>query len=285
MTTGTMSNAPFAPASPVRGGALAASVASDFVRPTFSVITVVYNALDALCVTVDSVQAQTFGDVEHIVVDGGSCDGTLAFLQGLGNRISLWVSGPDTGIYDAMNKGLKLARGEYVYFLNAGDTFVSGDTLRAVDALLVGGPTILMNRVRAISAAGLRIFPKTMGLTRARETFLSAYCHQAAFVRRDAYLAIGGFDLTYLHFADFKALWTIRSGDCKLRETQLEVAEFPLDGVSSDWSRATELTQERERLLAELGDPAGALTLQLRVLRARFYTLRMMIRHHLWQCI
>lgn len=252
-------------------------------RPTFSVITVVFNALDALQATVTSVQAQEYGDIEHIVVDGGSCDGTVDYLRSLENRLSLWISEPDKGIYDAMNKGLQLARGDYVHFLNAGDTFVDKHTLSDVAVKLRSAPTILMNRVRAIDGHRVLLFPKAQGLTQVRETFLSAYCHQAAFVRREAYIAVGGFDLSYRHFADFKALWTIRCAG-RVLETPLEVAVFPLDGVSSDWRRATKLAQERERLLAELGDPSNALQYNFRILRARLYTLRVMLRHRLRQC-
>jgi hypothetical protein len=152
-----------------------------------------------------------------------------------------------------------------------------------VAAKLYSAPTILMNRVRAFDEHRVILLPKAQGLTRVRETFLSGYCHQAAFVRREAYLAVGGFDLSYRHFADFKALWTIRETG-RVKETPLEVVVFPLDGVSSDWRRATNLAQERERLLAELGDPSNQLQFHLRILRARLYYLRMMLRHWLWQC-
>jgi glycosyltransferase involved in cell wall biosynthesis len=253
-------------------------------RPTFSIITVVFNALDALKVTITSVQSQEYSNIEHIVVDGGSCDGTVDYLRSMTNRLSLWISEPDKGIYDAMNKGLQLARGDYVHFLNAGDTFVDAQTLCDVAAKLDGTPTILMNRVRALDGQRVCLYPKTQGLTRVRETFLSAYCHQAAFVRREAYIAVGCFDLSYRYFADFKALWTIR-GVGHVRETPLEVAVFPLDGVSSDWRLATKIALERERLLSELGDTSKAWQYQLRILRARLYTFRMSLSKRIRQCI
>lgn len=259
--------------------------ANNLPMPLLTVLTVVFNGSEQLASTMDSVLAQRRTDVEYLVIDGGSTDGTLKLFRHYEDRLDYWLSEPDRGIYDAMNKGLRLARGEYVYFLNAGDTLAGSDTLQEVIALLDRRPTILMNRVRAVDGAGVRLFPKAMGLTNARETFMSAYCHQAAFVRRDAYLDVGGFDLAYRHFADFKALWKIRTkAGAILQETSLEVAEFPLDGVSSDWRRATELTQERERLLAELGDPSNAWQYQMRVLRARLYTMRMKLRHRLRQC-
>lgn len=244
----------------------------------------VFNSLNALKATVVSVQAQEYADFEHIVVDGGSCDGTVDYLRSLENCRPLWISEPDKGIYDAMNKGLRLARGEYVHFLNAGDTFVGVNTLSDVAAKLDSAPTILMNRVRALDVERVHLFPRVQGLTSVRETFLSAYCHQAAFVRREAYLAVGGFDLSYQHFADFKALWVIRNVGHVL-ETSLEVAVFPLDGISSDWRRASKLAQERERLLAELGDPSNALQYFIRILRARIYTVRMKFLHRLRKCI
>lgn len=271
------------PTTKMRGGVLAKDGASAGDRPKFSIITVVFNALDALKTTVASVQAQEYTDFEHIVVDGGSCDGTVDYLHSLENRLSLWISEPDKGIYDAMNKGLLLARGDYVYFLNAGDIFVATHSLCDVAAKLDSAPTILMCRVRALDGDRVLLFPKVQGLNRVRETFMSAYCHQAAFVRREAYHAVGGFDLRYRHFADFKALWTIRCVG-RVQETQLEVAVFPLDGVSSDWRQATKLTQERERLLGELGDSSNALQYSIRILRARLYTIHMKFRHILRQC-
>lgn len=253
--------------------------------PLISVITVVFNGAQTLRLTLDSIVQNLNENIEYIIIDGGSTDGTREIIADYCRYISLSVSEPDKGIYDAMNKGLGLASGEYIYFINSGDTLISDQTLVLVSRLLEDRPTLLMNRVRGISTEGVRLLPRCMGLGRVRDTFLSGYCHQAAFVRRDAYLAAGGFDLGYRHFADFKALWTIRSQpDCWLLETQLEVANFPLDGVSSDWRRAAILAKERERLLIELGDPTTAWQSQVRILRARLYTLRMMLYSRFTRC-
>ena len=251
--------------------------------PLISIVTVVFNALEPLRRTIASVQGQDTDNSEHVIIDGGSTDGTLEYLNSLAAGRVRWISEPDNGIYDAMNKGLGIARGRYVHFLNAGDTFVHPGTLREVEPLLHESPTILMNRVQAISSDGSvqRLLPTTRGLTGAREMFMSAYCHQAAFVRRDAYLAAGGFDDRYRHFADFKALWRARALDNRVVETMIEVARFPLDGVSSDWRHAPQLAGERERLLAELGDPSSSVVYGMRMLKAHLYKLRMMIRHHL----
>ena len=104
-----------------------------------SVITVTYNCRELLPRTLKSVSEQTFPSVEHIIVDGASTDGTLELIReylelSIENeaRPGAWISEPDKGIYDAMNKGLHMARGKYVLFLNAGDTFYSNDTLNEV---------------------------------------------------------------------------------------------------------------------------------------------------------
>lgn len=88
-----------------------------------SVITVTYNAEPFLQKTIDSIRRQTYADIEYIVVDGGSTDGTVEIINKNQDIIDGWVSEADSGIYDAMNKGVKLASGDYVIFMNAGDLF------------------------------------------------------------------------------------------------------------------------------------------------------------------
>jgi glycosyltransferase involved in cell wall biosynthesis len=91
------------------------------VSPKISIITVTYNAASVLEATIQSVISQTFANYEYIIIDGGSTDGTLDIIQQYEKHIHYWISEPDKGLYDAMNKGLKAARGEYVWFMNAGD--------------------------------------------------------------------------------------------------------------------------------------------------------------------
>jgi glycosyltransferase involved in cell wall biosynthesis len=101
--------------------------------PTISVITVVYNGLHDLKATLASIVSQSYQHIEYIVVDGNSTDGTAEFLA-KEKGISCFISEPDKGIYDAMNKGLKLASGDYVLFMNAGDRFYSADTVEKIFA-------------------------------------------------------------------------------------------------------------------------------------------------------
>jgi glycosyltransferase involved in cell wall biosynthesis len=100
--------------------------------PLFSIITITYNAADALRRTIDSVNAQTCAEVEHILIDGGSTDGSLALIAERAKRAPRWLSERDRGISDAFNKGTRLARGAFVCYLNAGDVFASPTVLERV---------------------------------------------------------------------------------------------------------------------------------------------------------
>ena len=101
-------------------------------NPLISVVTVSYNAVLTIEQTILSVINQTYPHIEYIIIDGGSTDGTVDIIKKYANRIAYWVSEPDKGIYDAMNKGIRTAKGEWINFMNAGDLFYSKDTLEKV---------------------------------------------------------------------------------------------------------------------------------------------------------
>lgn len=101
-----------------------------------SVITVSFNSVRTLGDTLESVAAQTHLEVEHIVVDGASTDGTLKIIERYGEHVALLISEPDQGIYDAMNKGLRLATGEVIGFLNADDVYADSGVVERVSAIM-----------------------------------------------------------------------------------------------------------------------------------------------------
>ena len=94
--------------------------------PLVSVITAVFNGNDSIAKCIESVLNQDYPNIEHIILDGGSNDGTVETLRSYGDRIASWISEPDNGVYDAWNKGLKLARGEWIAFLGADDIYLAG---------------------------------------------------------------------------------------------------------------------------------------------------------------
>ena len=104
----------------------------DQVKNTVSVITVVYNDVEHIRETMESFFAQTWEEKEYIVIDGGSTDGTVDIIREYSDRLAFWCSEHDEGIYDAMNKGVEHASGEWVNFLNSGDIYVSSGSLENV---------------------------------------------------------------------------------------------------------------------------------------------------------
>jgi glycosyltransferase involved in cell wall biosynthesis len=101
-------------------------------KPFVSIITVVFNGGNDLEKTILSIKKQNFQNLEYIIIDGGSKDNTLEVIRKYSDTIHQWISEPDKGLYDAMNKGLKMATGEYIWFLNAGDLLYSRFTLENI---------------------------------------------------------------------------------------------------------------------------------------------------------
>jgi glycosyltransferase involved in cell wall biosynthesis len=101
-------------------------------RPLLTVVTAVFNAASTLEATIQSVLCQTYPHIEYIIIDGGSTDGTLDIIRKYDDAIDYWMSGPDKGVYDAMNKGIKASSGSWLNFLNANDVFSDRTTIEYV---------------------------------------------------------------------------------------------------------------------------------------------------------
>ena len=102
-------------------------------HPKFSIITVTFNAVNTLETTIQSILNQSYRNIELIIIDGKSTDGTTDIIKKYESGIYKWISEPDKGLYDAMNKGMKLATGDYIWFMNAGDEIYAPDTLRLIN--------------------------------------------------------------------------------------------------------------------------------------------------------
>ncbi|MGM0879648.1 MAG: glycosyltransferase family 2 protein [Bacillota bacterium] len=184
--------------------------------PLVSVITPSYNQADFIQETIDSVWAQDYPNLEHIVIDGGSTDGTVEILKKythLGERFR-FISEPDHGQSDAINKGLKLANGEFIGWLNSDDTYLPGAISKAVDALrehsdwaVVYGNAYHVNQHNQI----LNPYP-IKPFNRKHLFEFCIICQPAAFLRKDIFEAVGGVDET-LHFCMDYDLWIRISKD------------------------------------------------------------------------
>ncbi len=172
-----------------------------------SVVTVAFNAAATIADTLESVARQTHPDVESLVIDGGSKDGTQSLVEGFGDVVAHFVSEPDRGLYDAMNKGLRRATGDYVAFLNADDYYAGPDVLAAVAATAARtGADVILGDTIMLSAEpphGVSRFYSAAGFRPWQFRFGHMPPHPSTFVRRDLLLRLGGFDLRYSISADF----------------------------------------------------------------------------------
>lgn len=179
---------------------------------TFSIITICFNAESTIAPTLRSVAEQSFGDYEHLIQDGASTDNTVTLCQSImpDSRRKI-VSERDGGIYDAMNRAMARAKGEYLIFLNAGDSFPSKTTLeeyvKAIDSNgrpgIVYGQTMLVDEQRRIIGPRHLTAPEQLSVKSFRQGML--VCHQAMAVRRDI---APDYDTRYRFSADFD--WSIK---------------------------------------------------------------------------
>lgn len=205
-----------------------------------SIITVVYNGEKTITPTLLSVQSQLTA-LQYVVVDGGSRDGTLALLHRWSDLIDIFISEKDEGIYDAMNKGARLACGEWLFFLNSGDVLHSatalGDLLREVpeNVGIVYGDIYLLQSGKL----------KRQSINPRKYLFKNMICHQSFAVRRNTLIKLGGFDCHYRIFADKDFLLKALQSGVKFLHKPICVAIYDETGVSSvlSWSHLLEKIQ------------------------------------------
>lgn len=172
-----------------------------------SVVTVSYNAIGTIENTIISVINQTYDEIEYIIIDGGSQDGTVDLIKKYGDRITFWVSEPDKGIYDAMNKALLYATGEWIIFMNAGDLFYDNSVIGRV----FGDNTILNDINVVYGSTKSHMFFGNYIIKPASHHLLPIcmpFCHQSIFVRTTV-MKKYGFDTTIKLIADRKFLLDI----------------------------------------------------------------------------
>lgn len=226
-------------------------------------VTVTYNAADVLQRTLDSVLAQDYPDIVHLIIDGASTDGTQEMVNdyiecsndsGNGHRIQL-MSEPDKGIYDAMNKGLRSLDGDYVCFLNAGDFLPASDTVsRIAAAVAESAPAVLYGDTDIVDAEGRFLHhrrlapPENLTWKSFRHGML--VCHQAFYARTDFAIATP-YDQQYRYSADVD--WCIRimkaadKEKVPLQNLHMVVANYTEEGQTTLHHR--ESLKERYRVM------------------------------------
>lgn len=177
--------------------------------PKISIITVVFNGADYIGRTIASVADQTYEHIEYIIIDGKSTDNTLELIAGF-EGVDLVISEPDRGLYDAMNKGIKAASGDYLWFLNSGDQVYSPDTVQQMVSGLQGSPDIIYGGTMIIDADQNEIGdrrlkpPRVLSWKSFRQGMV--VCHQSLIVKRELAPL---YNLEYRLSSDFD--WAIRA--------------------------------------------------------------------------
>lgn len=176
-------------------------------RPLISIVTVVYNAVSTIEYTIKSIVSQTYSDLEYIIIDGGSDDGTLEIVMRYTDKIHLIISEKDDGIFDAMNKGLRFATGKYINFMNSGDSIANNKVIEDIFSFsafnydFVFGDTIV-NRKEKLFLKKAKPFFKKRGIN------AMGICHQSMFIKTE--LAKKYFFDTDLKLsADYKMVYCI----------------------------------------------------------------------------
>lgn len=200
--------------------------------PLITVVTVVYNDVEHIESTILSVVNQTYNNIEYIIIDGGSTDGTVDVIKKYANHIAYWVSEPDKGIYNAMNKGICKATGEWINFMNSGDTFCSPEVLLEVFSCkmcnvdVIAGIALIEGKKRWVPYG-----EKDLSLM---YFYLWGICHQATFIRRklfekemyDENLRIASDSKFFIKNLIFE--------HCTYKKVNIEICNFALGGISSN---------------------------------------------------
>ena len=215
--------------------------------PLFSVITVCLNCKEKLEKTANSLLNQTFNNIEYIIKDGESSDGTEKIIQNVGADVV--VSSPDNGVFNAMNQAIRIAKGEYVYFLNAGDVFIDRYVLEDVASVIKETSEevdLFYGDVVKPYARRTHLFhPKKISRY---YLYTKGLCHQAWFLSRKIYLKFGGFDTDHNVGGDYKFLLKIvLEGGIKLKHVNRFIAIYEGGGISSNPFLAKESEGRRKK--------------------------------------
>lgn len=210
----------------------------------FSIITVSYNAEETIKDTINSVLSQTFEDFEIVVKDGLSTDNTISMIPK--DRRILLISQKDNGIYDAMNQAIEASQGEYLIFMNCGDTFDSSDVLLNVDKFISENPGIDIIYGNYVVNGDVRIQPKILTDF---YLFRTPLCHQSMIIKKELFDEIGFYDLRYRILADYnftqKAWWNGK----KFEYIDLVVCKYLGGGVSEMKEGMRKKEIERKEIL------------------------------------
>ena len=210
-----------------------------------SIITINYNNASGLKKTIESVVHQTYSDFEYIVIDGASSDESLEIIKSFDNQIDYWVSEPDTGIYNAMNKGIKQANGEYFLFLNSGDYLYQNTSVQDLMGENPEGDIVYTNQYRfSEKRERIKRFPDQL-------TFYWLYTqylpHNCMLIKRSLFETVGYYDEEYKIISDWLFyLLAIAKYNCSYQYIDMIFAAMEDGGISNASEFRMDVRKERD---------------------------------------
>ncbi|GAB3544087.1 glycosyltransferase family 2 protein [Spirosoma fluminis] len=218
--------------------------------PKLSIITVNYNNAQGLAKTIESVVHQQSADFEYIVIDGGSADGSVEVIKQFAGRINYWISEPDKGIYEAMNKGIRQAKGDYCQFLNSGDYLVDPGVTGRMLADIPATCSILygnkLRRYKGVDRVEKSYAGRPITLF---DMYVSTLFHAPAYIKRSLFDRYGLYDETLKIVSDWKFyLIAVGLHNERVVYKDINVVWFDSQGISSTQKALDK--QEREQVLA-----------------------------------
>lgn len=241
-----------------------------------SIITVNYNNIAGLRKTYESIQSQTFRNFDWIVVDGGSTDGGKEFIREHQHETAWWCSEHDNGIYNGMNKGISHAEGEYLLFLNSGDTLIAPDTLEKVfrtasDADIIYGDWVEKKKY------GFKKRCQSPSVVNYYYFATRPLCHQAAFIRSSV-LKQSPYDESYHICADWAKWVELSKQGCEFQHIPVEICFYFRDGIS--YHAVRQKKEEHKRIIYQFY-PENLADILYRLLRKQDERLKV-IRALVW---
>lgn len=215
--------------------------------PKLSIITINYNNLEGLKKTIESVFSQTCKEFEYLVIDGGSTDGSVAYIESKSDAIDYWISEPDKGIYNAMNKGIELATGEYILFINSGDHLFNNKAVKSAEQYLQSYDVIYFN-LQIISEDNRFKIHSLPDKLKFSDFFIDSWPHPSTFTKRELFYKVGLYDEDLKIFSDWKfMILALFKYQCSYLKVDEILSTFYLGGISSH----TDLFGERKQVLKE----------------------------------
>ena len=214
-----------------------------------SIISINLNNAEGLKKTISSVYEQSYSGIEYIIIDGGSTDESLDIINDSADKLNYWISEKDSGMYHAMNKGIAEANGDYLLFLNSGDSLTNSESIENAVGLF-NNEDIIYGNINAVfngSIVRTETYPDTLNFN----YFVSgAIPHQGMFIKKSVFTRIGLYDEDLKICSDWKfQLDAICKLKCSYKHIDLIVSDYSGDGISSREENQNQIRKEKETVL------------------------------------